>query len=202
MYDKTLVKDAHGRHYTILKYVSPQIQAQLSPKEFLDQQHAHRFLQDLDVPTGYWQGLLSEVSSYASPIMNEFELEGAVSEVIASGQLKVFAVSLPASDSSPEKRTITTSEAHYAFIKPEAQLLSDGEALHFQNEAEAQALEMRPYVWQAQLAAADVLEAAGRAGDAGAKRTQAREVIGEIGGLLEDENLRQAYLKSMAKVTA
>ncbi|MDH5445588.1 MAG: hypothetical protein OEY52_08510 [Gammaproteobacteria bacterium] len=140
MYDKTLVKDAHGRHYTILKYVSPQIQAQLSPKEFLDQQHAHRFLQDLDVPTGYWQGLLSEVSSYASPIMNEFELEGAVSEVIASGQLKVFAVSLPASDSSPEKRTITTSEAHYAFIKPEAQLLSDGEALHFQNEAEAQAL--------------------------------------------------------------
>jgi tetratricopeptide (TPR) repeat protein len=75
-------------------------------------------------------------------------------------------------------------------------------AAYEQSEAEAQALEMRPYVWQAQLAAADVLEAAGRAGDAGAKRTQAREVIGEIGGLLEDENLRQAYLKSMAKVTA
>ena len=41
-----------------------------------------------------------------------------------------------------------------------------------------------------------------RAGDAGAKRAEAGEVIREIGGLLKDENLRQAYLKSMAKVTA
>jgi ATP/maltotriose-dependent transcriptional regulator MalT len=71
-----------------------------------------------------------------------------------------------------------------------------------QSEAGAKALNMRPYVWQAQLAAAELQEAAGRTGEAGVKRAEAGQVIQEIAGLLEDENLRQAYLKSMSKVAA
>ncbi len=55
---------------------------------------------------------------------------------------------------------------------------------------------MRPYVWQACLAAAETLEAAGRVAEAQAKREVARGVIQEIGDLLSDETLRQAYLES------
>jgi ATP/maltotriose-dependent transcriptional regulator MalT len=65
-----------------------------------------------------------------------------------------------------------------------------------QAEAGAQALEMRPYVWQARLAAAEVLETAGRAEEAQAKRQAARATIQEIGDMLEDKTLRQAYLDS------
>jgi ATP/maltotriose-dependent transcriptional regulator MalT len=65
-----------------------------------------------------------------------------------------------------------------------------------QAETEAQALEMRPYVWQACLAAAETLEAAGRSEEAGAKRTAARGMIEEIGGMLNDPTLRQAFLES------
>jgi len=75
-------------------------------------------------------------------------------------------------------------------------------AVFEQSETEARALNMRPYVWQAQLAAAELLESAGRTGEAGVKRAEAGQVIQEIGRLLEDENLRQAYLTSMSKVTA
>ena len=61
---------------------------------------------------------------------------------------------------------------------------------------EALALEMRPYVWQACVASADVLAAAGREDEAQAKRIAARVIIEEIGGMLNDPTLRQAYLES------
>jgi tetratricopeptide (TPR) repeat protein len=65
-----------------------------------------------------------------------------------------------------------------------------------QAENEALALEMRPYVWQACVAAAETLEAAGRHEEAQAKRTAAQGMIQEIGGLLNDATLRQAYLEN------
>jgi predicted ATPase/class 3 adenylate cyclase len=65
-----------------------------------------------------------------------------------------------------------------------------------QAEAGALALEMRPTVWQANLAAAETLEAAGRLEEAQAKRATARSTIEEIGKLLNDPTLRQAYLES------
>jgi predicted ATPase/class 3 adenylate cyclase len=72
-----------------------------------------------------------------------------------------------------------------------------------QAEAEAQALKMRPYVWQARLAAAEVLETVGRAEEAEARREAARGMIQEIGDLITDQTLRRAYLDSaLAKVAA
>ncbi|HSG15566.1 MAG TPA: hypothetical protein VLE70_04500, partial [Anaerolineae bacterium] len=69
-------------------------------------------------------------------------------------------------------------------------------AAYEQAEAAALALEMRPYVWQACVASADVLAAAGREEEAQAKRIAARGLIEEIGGMLSDPTLRQAYLES------
>jgi tetratricopeptide (TPR) repeat protein len=63
-------------------------------------------------------------------------------------------------------------------------------------EAGAQALEMRPYIWQACLAAAEVLETAGRLEEAQAKHQVARAMIQEIGDMIGDKTLRQAYLDS------
>jgi tetratricopeptide (TPR) repeat protein len=63
-------------------------------------------------------------------------------------------------------------------------------------EAEARAMEIRPTVWQACLAAAETLAASGRSEEALVKREAAREMIEEIGRLFKDETLRQAYLDS------
>lgn len=63
-------------------------------------------------------------------------------------------------------------------------------------EDEAQVLGMRPYVWRANVYAAEALEAAGRVEEAQAKREIAQGMIQEIGGLLNDHTLRQAYLDS------
>jgi ATP/maltotriose-dependent transcriptional regulator MalT len=63
-------------------------------------------------------------------------------------------------------------------------------------EEEAQELAMRPTIWRSCLYAAETLEAAGQAGEAQAKRQAAQGMIQEIGGMLNDETLRRAYLES------
>jgi len=64
------------------------------------------------------------------------------------------------------------------------------------SQSTARALEMRPYIWRAGVHAAQALEAAGRDEEARAEREAAQEMIQEIGGLFDDESLRQAYLES------
>jgi class 3 adenylate cyclase/tetratricopeptide (TPR) repeat protein len=63
-------------------------------------------------------------------------------------------------------------------------------------EAEARALEMRPILWQASLEIAKALDRLEKADQAEAKRDEAREVVEEIAGLFEDQELRQAYLEN------
>jgi tetratricopeptide (TPR) repeat protein len=63
-------------------------------------------------------------------------------------------------------------------------------------EEEAMGLNMRPYVWQSRVAAAESLESAGRTEEAQVKRDGARAMIEEISDLIEDEELRSTYLKS------
>ena len=72
------------------------------------------------------------------------------------------------------------------------------EALDSFSRAEKLALElqMRPLVWQSRAGAAQVLSGAGRASEAEAKRSDAREMIEEIAGLFEDEELRGMFLES------
>jgi class 3 adenylate cyclase/tetratricopeptide (TPR) repeat protein len=67
---------------------------------------------------------------------------------------------------------------------------------------EAETLRMRPILWQAHTAAAEVLEAAGRLPEAEAKRAQARGVVAEIGDLIHDRKLRTAFLgNALEKIT-
>lgn len=64
-------------------------------------------------------------------------------------------------------------------------------------EAEARALDlnMRPYLWQSRLAAAEALQSAGRENEVGEKRDSAKAVVEEIAGLFEDQELRSTYLQ-------
>jgi hypothetical protein len=74
----------------------------------------------------------------------------------------------------------------------------EDEALQSFSHAEEHALElqMRPLVWQSRAGAAQVLSGAGRASEAEAKRSDAREMIEEIAGLFEDEELRGMFLEN------
>jgi tetratricopeptide (TPR) repeat protein len=63
----------------------------------------------------------------------------------------------------------------------------------------AEALGMRPDKVRALHSMAGVLEQTGRADEAAASRTQARQMIEEIAAGFEDETLRQAYLESAAQ---
>jgi hypothetical protein len=63
-------------------------------------------------------------------------------------------------------------------------------------EQEAQELGMRPLVWQARAAAADVLTALGQASQAEEKRQAAQAMVGEIAGLFEAQDLRAAFLQN------
>jgi len=69
--------------------------------------------------------------------------------------------------------------------------------------AEALALEMtmRPLVWQARAAAAGILSALGRTGEAEARRQGARGMIDEIAGLFADERLRVMFVESATRRT-
>jgi tetratricopeptide (TPR) repeat protein len=62
---------------------------------------------------------------------------------------------------------------------------------------EAQAMQMRPILWQANAAAAQALLVTGRRQDAWQAWAAAKEVVGEIGNLFQDVELRQAYLASV-----
>ena len=57
-------------------------------------------------------------------------------------------------------------------------------------------MQMRPLVWQARAGAAQVLSGAGRASEAEAKRSEARDMIDEIASLFEDEKLRGMFLEN------
>jgi class 3 adenylate cyclase/tetratricopeptide (TPR) repeat protein len=63
-------------------------------------------------------------------------------------------------------------------------------------EEKAMALNMRPYVWRSQVAAAESLELAGRTEEAQVKRDSARAMVQDISGMFTDEELRSTYLTS------
>jgi tetratricopeptide (TPR) repeat protein len=67
------------------------------------------------------------------------------------------------------------------------------------SESEAQELDFRPLMWQAQIGASGALEMLGRKPEAEAIRLSARGVVHEIGSQIEDERLREAYLQSQSK---
>lgn len=138
MYDKTLIKDEIGQHYTIQTYVSPQIRGSLSPKEFPDHHLARQFVQRLQVPTGYWQGLMNDVGNIGSPMLSEADMVCAVCERIVTGQLKIFEVNPPnASSDSPKKRAIQTSDKVYHFVPSVEQLLNKAETKNFKSVEDA-----------------------------------------------------------------
>jgi len=138
MYDKTLIKDNFGQHYTIQTYVNPQIRGSLSPKEFPDQHLAQQFVQRLQVPIGYWQGLMHDVGSIGSPMMSEADMVCAVCDSIVTGQLKIFAVNPPNhSSGAPKKRAIQTSDKVYHFVPSVEQLLNKTETKHFNRVEDA-----------------------------------------------------------------
>ena len=139
MYDKTLIKDDFGQHYTIQTYINPQIRGSLSPKEFSDHHLANQFVQRLQVPTGYWQGLMHDIGG-VGPMNSEADLYCMVCERIVTGRLKVFAVNPPniASD-TPQKRAIRTSDKVYHFVPSVEQLLNKTETKHFTGVEEARA---------------------------------------------------------------
>ena len=57
-------------------------------------------------------------------------------------------------------------------------------------------MRMRPMVLQARVGAAQILAASGRSDEGEAKRAEAQAMIEEIGGLFEDQKLRDSYLGS------
>jgi tetratricopeptide (TPR) repeat protein len=67
-----------------------------------------------------------------------------------------------------------------------------------QAEAEALELGMRPVVWQARAAAANILEESGRREEAAEKRIGARSMALEIADLFKDQDLRAAYLENVS----
>jgi tetratricopeptide (TPR) repeat protein len=70
-------------------------------------------------------------------------------------------------------------------------------------EVEAEALGMRPYILEARLIQAEALSAMGQSEEADTKRTKAQEMVDEIAGLFQDEDLRSEYLRNkMAKIPA
>ena len=140
MFDKTVVKDNFGQHYTIQKHVNPMIRGKLNQKEFPDQHLARDFVRRLEVPNGYWHGLLNEAGDMHSPMMSEMDLECAVCERISNGQLKVFPVNPPKSGSSLKNRTIQTKQEIYQFATPDVLLLNKREVMHFNSTKDAQAL--------------------------------------------------------------
>ena len=68
---------------------------------------------------------------------------------------------------------------------------------HF-STSETAALEMgmRPIIWQARAATADLLQAKGDNAGAAEKRIEAQAMVEEIAGLFTDQALREAYLQS------
>ncbi len=80
-------------------------------------------------------------------------------------------------------------------------LIANGEieaGLEALEQAESEALElgMRPIVWQARAAAADVLVTTGQTKQAEAKREAAKAMVAEIANLFEDQDLREAFLRN------
>jgi len=72
-----------------------------------------------------------------------------------------------------------------------------------QAESAALKLGMRPVVWESRLAAAELLEQAGRGEEAQQKRAEGKATIDEIAGLLQDETLREAYVgHTLEKIAA
>lgn len=137
MYHKTLIKDDFGQHYTIQTYIDPKIRGSLSPKEFSDQHLAQQFVQRLQVPTGYWHGLMQDIGS-VSPMMNESDMICAVCERIVTGRIKVFPVNPPSPTSdSPKKRTIQTTDKVFHFVPSVEQLLNKTDTKNFKSVDEA-----------------------------------------------------------------
>lgn len=141
MYDKTVVKDQFGKHYTFQTRINPQVKGSLKPKEFPDMHMTQSFLRCLDVPHGFWQSVISEVSCVSGPSGNGQDIEFAISEHIVSGRLKVFEVS-PTSPStgSPQKRRIKQQDRVYHFLPSFEQLLNKTEAIHFSTTDAARAM--------------------------------------------------------------
>jgi len=65
-----------------------------------------------------------------------------------------------------------------------------------QTETLAQQMQMRPLVLQARLGAAQVLAAMGQAENQEVKLGEARDMIEEIGGLFQDEDMRRLYVEN------
>jgi tetratricopeptide (TPR) repeat protein len=63
-------------------------------------------------------------------------------------------------------------------------------------EAKALALGMRPIVWQARAEQAQVLESLGRPAEAQTKQEGGRAMIEEIGALIEDPEMRTAFIET------
>lgn len=140
MYDKTLIRDDFGQYYTIQSYVNPRIRGNLCPKEFPDHHLARQFMQRLQVPTGYWQGLMQDNGGFYGPIMSEADMVCAVCERIVTGRLKVFPVNPPnPSSDSPQKRAIRSGDKVYRFAPSVEQLLNKTETRHFNGVEDARA---------------------------------------------------------------
>ena len=63
-------------------------------------------------------------------------------------------------------------------------------------EQQALQMQMRPLVWQARVGAAGVLSSTGQASKAEVKLGEAREMVNEIGGLFQDEDMRGMFLEN------
>jgi len=66
-------------------------------------------------------------------------------------------------------------------------------AAYEQVDAQAAAMGMRPFLWQAKAGAAAALDALGRPAQAESKRESARLMIDEIAGMFESDEMRAAY---------
>ena len=66
-------------------------------------------------------------------------------------------------------------------------------------EEQALQMQMRPLVWQARAGAAQLLSFSGQASKAEVKLGEARDMVDEIGGLFQDEDMRGMFLKNASR---
>lgn len=140
MYDKTIIKDNFGQHYTIQTRVNPRIRGRLEHKVFQDTYLARQFLQGLQVPHGYWRDLAGDIGLINGPANSDTDIISVISERIATEQIKIYPIKPhhPSSDSL-HKQAVRTPDKVYRFLPAAEQLLHNFDVTHFNRLEEAEA---------------------------------------------------------------
>lgn len=124
MLTTNIIQDEFGQRYVLKTSAVHFEQSDFKAKSFWNRESTQSFVQRLNVPHGYWRGLLQQFSSIpALHSLHEQQIEYYTSELLISGKIHLYPLPKQKGDEhAPQKRAIKSSD-DVTYLFTEASLL-------------------------------------------------------------------------------